>query len=111
MKKIRIAWYHFHGKHLQKRKLRFVTWLDKKYPGKYCWADCVSWSIDTGAFNPFKIDRSGGCLLESIEHSTGACYCGAWIDGKCFDLLSEQERKEITDHLETVEPGVDDFPF
>ena len=112
MKRIRIAWYHFHGKHLQKRKLHFISWFDEKYPGKYCWADCVAWSFNTSAFNPFKIDSSRACEIESETIECGSCYCGGWNQGKCWDLLSKEERKAILAEKELIAmQQVDNFPF
>lgn len=98
--KIRRAWHVFYDKYLSKRKLRFVQWWDDKYPGKYCWADCVSWAFNPYSFNPFKIADSGACEIESKEHQHKMCYCGGWDNGVCFAKLPTEEQKKITDERE-----------
>jgi hypothetical protein len=86
---------------MQKLKLKFVYWLNKKFPGRYCWADCVAWAFSKRR-NPFKISDSSGCKRESETHSSDSCYCGGWVKGKCFDLLSEKEQAALRiKHLET----------
>lgn len=75
-------------------KLKFIKWFHSKFPGKYCWADCVAWAYSK-SWNPFTVDRSEGCKKESTEHSTKSCYCGGWQKGKCFDLLSKEDQEKI----------------
>jgi len=75
--------------------MKFINWFYKKFPGKYCWTDCVSWAYASERWNPFKIDRPTGCATESKEHPTKACYCGCWMNGKCWDLLSKEEQEKI----------------
>lgn len=100
-------WRKFHAKYLERRKLNFIRWFHSKFPAKYCWADCVSWSFSPYKFNPFSIDSAKGCKAESKEHSTGFCYCGSWNKGKCFDLLPESEKNKIrNENTETL-----DLPF
>lgn len=75
-----------------------MQWFHSKlYPGKYCWADCVSWAFSPTRFNPFEIQTSGGCEVESKEHEHEACYCGSWYKGVCFDTLSKKEQQAIRD--------------
>lgn len=114
MKKVKRAWYRFHKKHLKKRKLRFVYWFDKKFPGKYCWADCVSWAFNSGAFNPFKIGNAQACKTESeIDAYYHQCYCGGWSKGKCWALLTDEERNAIIAQEEIINKGDGDnnLPF
>lgn len=85
-------WITFHNRFIVSRKLTFVRWFHSKHPGKYCWADCVSYAFSSSSINPFKIQSAIGCKKESLEHSCKACYCGAWSQGKCFDLLSKEEQ-------------------
>lgn len=107
MTKAETKWMQFHDKHLQKMKLQFADWFHKKFPGKYCWADCVSWANDWRRFNPFKIHNSTACERESFWEPPYTCYCGAWNNGKCYDLLSEKE-KEALDPKENL---TDELPF
>lgn len=93
-------WIKFHSKRLVGLKLKIATWLDKKYPGKYCWAACVAWAYNYDSLNPFKIDSSKACKIESITHPHKLCYCGGWENGKCFALLPKEEQKEIIEKLE-----------
>lgn len=103
-------WMQFHNKHLVKRKLHFVAWFDKKFPGKYCWADCVSWAFDWRCFNPFKIGRAEGCKIES-EQYPHCCYCGKWSNGKLWQGLSKEERNAIRGMEEIVHSEDEDLPF
>lgn len=95
-RKLKRWWSIFHSDHLRERKLKIAAWVDKKYPGKYCWADCVIWAYSPYKFNPFKIDKSDACKKESIEHSCKLCYCGGWNNGVCFALLPQEERDRLT---------------
>jgi len=89
-------------------KIKFVSWFNDRYRGKYCWADCVAWAYSK-RLNPFKIDSSKGCEIESKEHSTNLCYCGGWKDGKCFALLPKEEQEKIRKELR--EEPIIGFPF
>lgn len=106
-------WCQFHEKKLEHKKLKFVRWFSALFPGKYCWADCVSWSFSRGRFNPFRIDGTKGCEIESKEHSTGHCYCGGWQDGQCWDKLSKAEQDKIkADRLADYSDSTgDELPF
>ncbi len=85
----------FHRDYIADKKLKFVQWWDRINPGKYCWADCVSWAFDPEQWNPFKIGGSEGCEIESIEHEHEICYCGGWNKGVCFATLPQSERDRI----------------
>ncbi len=102
-------WRRFHAKYLERRKLNFIRWFHSKFPDKYCWADCVSWSYSPYKFNPFRIDSAKGCQIESTTHSTNSCYCGGWNNGKCFDKLTQAEKDEIRKGI-TETPAID-LPF
>ncbi len=105
-------WITFHKKHLDYRKLKFISWFHSKFPGKYCWADCVMWSMHPYKFNPFRVDKSKACEIESIEHDCKACYCGGWDNGKCWDLLPKEERESIKAEREKeYQLMKDDLPF
>lgn len=106
---LRSLWLPLHKKLFEKLKLKFITWFHSKFPGKYCWADCVSWSFSPYRFNPFKVDSTKACEIESINHSTGGCYCGNWSNGKCWDKLSVQEKEEFINNNKSMHP--DDLPF
>lgn len=103
MRKYKKLWYHFHGKYLQKRKLKFIQWFYSKFPGKYCWADCVAWSFSATRFNPLKVDSSRGCMIESVTHDSGMCYCSGWNKGQCYDLLSEAEKRAVKEEYKEVD--------
>jgi hypothetical protein len=95
---------------VKKIKLRFVQWWYKVNPGKYCWADCVSFVFSPKRFNPFKIDKATCCKEESIQ-TEGMCYCGQFNYGICFQELSKQEKEQmITDRLKAQEL-IDELPF
>jgi len=104
-KHIKYWWYKFHSNHLQKIKLKFVSWWDSKNIGTYCWADCVSWAFSPTQWNPFTIGKSDGCRIESITHEHESCYCGQWSKGICFCALpkSEQERIIAERHSDNTE--------
>lgn len=87
------------------KKLKFIRWFHSLFPGKYCWTDCVAWAYSKTRWNPFKIDGSKGCEVESIEHQVKACYCGSWKDGKCWEKLPQIERDVIITEreCETIE--------
>jgi hypothetical protein len=104
-------WRKFHEKRLYKAKLGFISWFHPRYPGKYCWADCVSWAISPYKFNPFRIDNAVGCKNESETHSTRSCYCGGWNNGKCFDLLTEKQKQIARDDYYAGPDKKDDLPF
>lgn len=99
-RKLRIWWRNFHDKHLQKRKLSFVSKFHHKHKGQYCWADCVAWAFNYSRFNPFRIDKSKSCEIESQTHETEMCYCGGWEKGKCWDLLSKPEQEKRLEEAE-----------
>lgn len=93
-------------------KLRFIGFFHSKlFPGKYCWADCVSWAYGRKRWNPFRIDSSRGCKTESKEREHHACYCGGWKDGQCYDLMTKEQRQEYIDHANKVHEEKDDLPF
>lgn len=102
-------WCKFHRKHLEKRKLCFASWLHAKRPGKYCWADCVTWAMASQRMNPFKIDNAEGCKRESMDHEHKMCYCGGWMNGKCYDLMSREEQQKLKH--ETDLPVEEKIPF
>lgn len=101
-------WRSFHSEHLVGRKLKFISWFNKKFPAKYCWADCVAWSYSPTRFNPFKLDRSRACEIESKEHYTGLCYCGEWNEGKCFVALPKEEQEKTKEESKLQEA---ELPF
>jgi len=88
--------------------MRFASWWHNQFPGKYCWADCVSWVFDWKRFNPFRIEKAGGCKIESETYPFN-CYCGCWINGKCWDLLSEKEQHAIIAKRDGDNPSTDPF--
>lgn len=73
-------------------KLALASRLHEAFPARYCWADCVAYSVSSYRANPLKIDGCKGCKAESIEQ--GACYCGAWCNGVTWSSMSEAERDE-----------------
>lgn len=81
--KLMKQWYIFHGKYMVLPKLKFILWFTKRFPGKYCWAECVSFAYGSGQWNPFKVMDSKGC--EAASKKEMACYCGQWCEGKCDD--------------------------
>lgn len=106
------CWAKFHDKYLERKKLKFARHWHDLFPGKYCWADCVSWSMDSGQFNPWKMSSAKGCEAESKEHATSTCYCGSWVNGKCWDKLtkSEQEAERLILDAE-YEKQKNELPF
>ena len=109
---MRKKWRKFHSKYLERLKFKYVEWLDRSFPGKYCWADCVCWAISSSRLNPFKIDSSQGCNIESITHPCKLCYCGGWQNGRCWDLMTQEERDKITREREAyADKLIDDLPF
>jgi hypothetical protein len=102
-------WLRIHKAHLEKRKLRFIRWYHDIAPTRTCWADCVTWSFNPLRFNPFRIEN-GGCKQESMVHSTRSCYCGLWVDGKCWAHLSGEERDKLKGK-DKAEYGKDELPF
>ena len=111
MRRIKRMWFQFHSDRLVKLKLKFVSWFDAKYPGKYCWDDCVAWAYSPRRFNPYKIENSKGCETESKTHDTESCYCGGWVNGKCYALLTEQEKSIMLAEREKQLEFNDDLPF
>lgn len=109
--------YHYYIKFykwadIEKKKMRFVTWWFGLFPGKYCWADCVTWAFSPKRYNPFNIDTSKGCEEESKTHEHESCYCGNWNAGKCWDKYSKAEQKAITDEIDKQRAEQpDDIPF
>lgn len=104
---LRRFWKRFHQKFLENKKLRFASWWFDRDRSKYCWADCVMWAFSQYRFNPWKIDTSKGCELESKDHQCKACYCGIWQDGICdpeppiaFEVTKEE-----------LQQAVDELPF
>lgn len=97
----------------EKYKMKFVTWWDKKFPGKYCWADCVSWAFAYDRWNPFKIESSRGCEIESkTDGLYKMCYCGGWKDGICFAKLPKEEQLRIRQESDAERKQIeDDLPF
>lgn len=93
-KKIEMMYRQFHKEQLHEPKLKFGSWFDSMFPGKYCWSDVVVWSLDPFAWNPFNISSSSACENESITHEHELCYCGRWEKGKCFELLTPEELAE-----------------
>lgn len=77
-----------------KFKMWFVQIWHDLVPGKYCWADCVSWAYGS-RWNPFKIESSSGCITESKEHKDGCCYCGMCHKGVHWDTLSKEAQAKI----------------
>lgn len=104
-------WFRFHKKRLEKKKLQFISWFHSKFPGKYCWVDCVAWSFNPRKFNPFRVDSAKACQTESETHDTLMCYCGGWQEGKCWDKLTAQEKENITNNEKVVQKLMDDLPF
>lgn len=76
----------------EQSKLALANRLHTAFPARYCWADCVAYSVANYRLNPFKIDGCEGCKAESVEK--GACYCGAWCNGVTWGGMSEAERAE-----------------
>ncbi len=101
------SWYNIHEKFISKRKMKFVNWFYKIQSTKYCWADCVAWALASGRFNPFAISKGNACKLESLTHSTDACYCGCWHKGRCWDTLTVLEKEAHRTCSETT----DGVPF
>jgi hypothetical protein len=98
-------WYKFFKKRkIEKHKLKFVSWFDNLFKGKYCWTDCVSFAFSPERFNPFRIESSKGCEIESIKHQHKLCYCGGWQNGKCFAKLSKEEQNKIREEMENTRP-------
>ena len=103
MKRKLLRWYFkFHDKRLQKLKLDLAQVLFDNNKGKYCWADCVSYSFAPFRFNPFKIESSRGCEIESKEHDTNMCYCGGWENGVCYDKLTQDEKDKMQIEIKSV---------
>lgn len=91
-------WYRIFAKlKLENGKLKFIRRFASLFVGKYCWADCVAWAFSATRFNPFKIEPSKGCEIESADKKT--CYCGGWADGKCVEKLSETEIEILRESL------------
>lgn len=78
----------------EQSKLAIATRLHNASPARYCWADCVAYSVSSERANPLKIDGGAACKSESLEK--GACYCGAWCKGVTWSSMSEAERAEAT---------------
>ena len=115
MKKYSKYWYRFLSWiNPQRYKLKFITWWFslKINKGKYCWTDCVHWSYSSTRYNPFKIDSSSACERDSVGPD-GACYCGQWFDGNCWDKLNIQQQNEYREKLdkERGDCKVDGLPF
>lgn len=104
-----LYWSRFHKNHLERKKIRFVSWFDSVFPGKYCWAECVSWAFNCYNLNPFTIERSKGCKQESIDHEHKMCYCGGWQGGKCWALLTDEQQNKIKKERSGV--SHEDLPF
>jgi len=95
-------------------KLKVAKLLHSSFPGKYCWADCVTWAYARKRWNPFKIDNARGCEQESKDHPHKLCYCGGWQDGQCWDKLPKKERDRIHKEAEEARlnnPDTADLPF
>lgn len=88
------------GRLFERAKLAVAIRLHGAFPARYCWADCVAYSISCERFNPFKIDGCEGCRADSIKQ--GTCYCGAWCNGVTWSGMSEAERDEARSK---AEPG------
>jgi hypothetical protein len=86
-----------HDYRIRPFKLWFVAILNDRWPERYCWADCVAFAFSPERYNPFKIECSTGCIIESKDMK--ACYCGQFADGKCFGRLSEAEQEQIRTNL------------
>jgi len=111
-RKWRMVRNKFFNRFIQSKKLKFIVWFDAKNPGKYCWADCVSWAFSPTQWNPFDIGSSEGCEIESKEHSHKTCYCGGWMNGVCFAKLSKAEQQKIRDEQETEYQKIkENLPF
>lgn len=91
-----------------KIKLKFISWFHAKFPGKYCWADCVAWGYSK-RWNPFKIESSKGCEFESISHPNKTCYCGGWQDGNCWEKMSKDEKEKFKQ--QSASEMTDGIPF
>lgn len=89
MKKRLLLWL---GRLFEQSKLALANRLHTAFPARYCWADCVAYSVSSERANPFKIDGCAACKSESLEK--GACYCGAWCNGVTWSSMSEAERDE-----------------
>lgn len=92
------------------RRMRFVSWFHSLFPGKYCWADCVSWAYSK-SWNPFIIDNAKGCEQESLDHPHRLCYCGGWKDGKCYDKLTKEEKDSEIKAIKEICTMQNDLPF
>lgn len=105
-------YYKFHRLYLNDIKLKFINWFYHLFPGKYCWADAVSWAHSPDRRNPFKVDTSRPCEAESKEGVHLSCYCGNWNDGTCWDKLSKAERKRIREEQNReIYESNDELPF
>ena len=74
-------WFRIHDTALRPVKFRIAHYLNAKYPESFCWADLVSYAMNTDAFNPFKRESPKGCEIESKENEF--CYCGKFRNGEC----------------------------
>ena len=83
----------------EQAKLAVASRLHDAFPARYCWADCVAYSVSSERVSPFRIDGCQGCKAESIEQ--GACYCGAWCNGATWSSMSEAERDEAGGKADT----------
>ncbi len=73
-------------------KLKFVSWFHMKHPGKYCWADCVSWAFSK-RWNPYKIKKTESCAI--LSKGIYQCDCGCYVNGVCWDKMSQAQRDRI----------------
>lgn len=103
-------WYRIHEKRIEKKKLKFVKWFHSLQPHKYCWTDCVAFAYSPTRLNPFKIDNSIGCKIES-ESNCENCYCGSWYKGECWDKMSKEKQNKIKQDLDAPVVLIEGLPF